>query len=507
MYPWLVPLLQPWRWLREILLVLPAVISAFCMLAISLLLIVPDDYLFQWRRSALRQSVAEHNDSVSILHYNVLLEHEPDNQELQFGLAICLARTGRVPAAMVILNRLTPEVGLGYPPAHVAAAELLAESPTATVDQLKVAQSHLERVLESQTQNARVQELLGLVYCRTHQWQKVQEPPGQRWKRLDPWSVQLARQFVHSDKAAAQLWARHCVEYSRTELAKDRDNSSLRLDCAESQIILRDFAAAVTVLKEGWDRSPLDAYHNAIGVTIELWLGAEPNLLKGPQLGVIEDFLKSDPHHTTVLALILSQLDVMVEKDPAAELPVIPATLPTLHLEAPPAFIDGSQPPETPIKPRLPATVPSVAATQPVSGDALRSLCNAVLHARRMNSRAAQDELALSLKYGDERMVAVAASLACVWASASHGDPAGATLLLRSLQDLRPDSPIVWRALAVILIQQQRWSEAGTVLEKCLAMDPADTWAQKCLAQAHDNLGQTDTAPRLRSPASTMPAP
>jgi predicted Zn-dependent protease len=91
--------------------------------------------------------------------YERLLQSDPKNQQLQFGLSRALVGGGKVNEGYILLNRIAPADAPGYPPAQLfLAQQLLYEPHTPLI--LKTAEEHLQRVLDQDPDNAEAKAML-----------------------------------------------------------------------------------------------------------------------------------------------------------------------------------------------------------------------------------------------------------------------------------------------------------------------------------------------------------
>lgn len=449
--------------------VMPAVLVTFSVVFGGILLLGPGDRIITWYDQHGTVALAKRDFKAARICYEGLLQRDPDNPAFQLGLAFSLAGLGENREAMILINRLAPENGAGFPPAHVFVAQQLltgsGSSPSEAA--IRSAETHLLRVVQAQPNNARAHALLAAIYSRVGRWEQVKEHLAQGGSGVDELGLLAAQSFAaQGDAGEAEVWARRAAKFYRNRmLANPRDYASA-LKLAQSLGMTHEFAPAIELLETAWKDTKDPVFPKALAELSAQWLKSAGTLAPSRRLALLQRGLTWDSQNQALLQQVVDP--VMIE-----------------------------------------AAGQVVPTTSPVDGSAMRGLCQAAAACRVNHPDEVRAQLTAALSTGDAQFPAVVANVACVWAYAEPSDANSALLMSDGLVGLRPRDPVAHRAQGLILAKLKRWNLAAKYLESAVQAMPGDPLLHGVLAATYDQLGMPAEAAaqrRLTQPA-TIPAP
>lgn len=453
--------------------VLPAVVVILSIVLGGILILGPGDRITTWYDQHGSMALGDRDFKTARICYEGLLNREPDNPAYQFGLALSLAGLGENAEAMILINRLAPENGQGFAPAHVFVAEQLLTSPSAGDAARRSAETHLLRVVQVQPNNAKAHALLAAIYAKAGRWEQVKEHLAQGGPGVDEMGLLAAESFAaQGDAAEAEAWARRAIRFYRDRvLANPRDYASC-LKLAQAQGMVREYAAAIELLETAWKDSKDPVFPKALAELSAGWLKAAGALAPSRRMALLQRGLAWDPQNQSLLQQVVD-----------------------------PAMVE--------------AAGQAVATTSPVEGSAVRALCQAAAACRANQPDDVRAQLGLGLSMGDAQFPAVVANVACVWAYGQPSDAPSALLLSDALVGLRPRDPVAQRAQGLVLAKLGRWNLAAKYIEAALQAMPGDQALHSVLGSAYEKMGMPAEAAKQRllaqpgapsAPAQSPPA-
>ncbi len=421
------------------------------------------------REAKLRRDAKD--DTAAGVYYERLVQLSPDTPEFRYGLAQSLAAVGQTGRARAILGSLMPAEGPGYAPAHLWESRRLLQGSNHSPQDLKAAERHLLRAMETQPDDSDANALLGRLYIATGRTEKA-EPYLTKAAKDQP---DLLFLLTKVDSALGRPdGARHRAELAlkifRTRAESSPDNLEARVSWAAAAMLLQDFPGAERILQQGLSRVDDPRYHKALAGLYAAQsdaLAKEPAASLGDRLALLERGLKHDPADVGTIARLSA---ILRTNDKEAE-----RGRSSLR-----ALLAGGKGTE------IVHFALGIDAWERGKTD------EAKLHW----------EQALQLA---PHMAAAANNLAWLLAHVQPPDLPRALTLANQVLESWPDRPTFRGTRGMILAKMQRWKEALPDLEAALKSDPDGVDLHRVLAETYDQLGDKEMAAEHRRKVGTQP--
>ncbi len=187
------------------------------------------------------------------------ITHQAEPEYL-YTLAQNYAQLGRRTETVAILGTLAPLDKPGYAPAHIFLAQSLLLAPDASPQAVRLAETHLLRMLVLEPKNVDAHQLLGQLYVSLGQWEDARKQLAIVVSARPETALWLA--LTHrglGDESAAKAWAQRAAKYFEGAVAKPNqattNDAALRANWADALVLLNDYRAAADVLETGWKRN------------------------------------------------------------------------------------------------------------------------------------------------------------------------------------------------------------------------------------------------------------
>lgn len=444
----------------------PAVLVMASMVLVGILVMRPDRLSDAWYAQQAIRSKSAGDFATARLCYASLLQTSPTNAEYQYGMAISLSKLGENAAAAMLMRRLTPEDAPGYPPAQLDLARQQLSGASPSPEAVRSAEARLKQVLKAWPKEPRAHSMLAVLYSKSNRWDLAKKHMSLAGGAADELAFQAALAFAdRGDQAECEVWARRAAAHLAPGVLADPKNDDLRLQYAQTYLLLHDFPQTLEILEAGWEQDHHPVFRKVVAHVTSLWVQQSPTMEAGQRLALLENGLSWDSQNTALLQLLLE-----------------PVTLQAAALVQP--------------------------TTEPLHGAAIYALIQAVDACRQKHPEQVRSELERAIDLGGPPMASIAAYLSSVWADSKAPDSPSALTLSTTLLEIRPQEPISQWAQGKVLAQQGKWALAVGYLEAALATMPEDRSIHASLATAYEKLGQPARAAehnRLAQPA-TAPA-
>ena len=398
----------------------------------------------------------------------------PDSKpEAQYNLADALEALGDRRRAVAILNRVAPADRPGYPAAQLRLAQLLlSEQPTPPAVAFE-AERHLRRALEGDATSVPANALLAQVLIATG---RPEQAPSYLYRTVvdrPELRITLARVFWAVDQPdSARHEATFAVREFRRRSESNPDDPEPRLRCAEAAALLEDFATAVDVLKQGWQRTRDPRYRPTLASLYAVWaatLKGDPKAEPGNRLALLEQGLRWDPTNASLLDQFTRMLQVN-----GAEAERARALLRDL-----------------------------LAKGEDRAGIHFVLGVDAWLRARLGEARVHLEQ-AERLDPGSPEIVN---NLAWILIRTEPPDLQRALTLANLALERQPNNPLFRGTRGVVLARLGRWKEALSDLETALPASPRDVDLHQALADTYEHLGLAEMAAAHRKQLAGLGKP
>jgi Flp pilus assembly protein TadD len=214
-------------------------------------------------------------DTARLAHTRLIrLSSFADEKKNLFGLAISLRGLSRHQEASAVLNSLAPPNVVGYPPAHLFLARTLLSAASPSELNVQTALRHLQQALIANPDDAKANELLGLLYAQQGNADLARlhllraEPVC---KQVGLTLAELARK--RGDEAECERWAQTIIKnYQPLATGSGAQNIEARLQWAQALMLLRQYPEAIEVLETGYRETGNENYTRVLGMTYADWL-------------------------------------------------------------------------------------------------------------------------------------------------------------------------------------------------------------------------------------------
>lgn len=394
-------------------------------------------------------------------------------EEQLYRLAQCYSHLGRRADAVALLSALAPLDKSGYAPAHLFLAQALLLGPEVSDQAIRVAESHLLRLLQLDARHADAQQLLGQIYLTQGQYEDARKQLTAVVSARPESALHLA--LAHrglGDPGASRAWADRAAKFFASRVAQTTTNdTSLRLNWADSLALMNDFAGAAAVLEAGLRRGADPAYRPALARVCLSWadaLAREQPTQVVRRLEIIQRGLEAMPENLDLLRELALLSGAPGEEAAAARRHVNELLADDRHA------------------PLLRFCLGGVARQR---GD--------LAEAR------AQFEAAFAAA---PTVAQIANALADVLVAGNAEDLAKARQLADALAQGQPANPAFRETRGRVLLRQGELESALVDLEFALPLLAEKAPAHQALAQVYDRLGVPDMAAEHRRRADAKPA-
>ncbi len=312
--------------IRYLLLGLPALLAAIGVGVIGFMIFVDpvEMRVFHYRGAGV-QALRDKNLSTAEVAYERLAMMDESQPEYRYRLALTVqamseqemvaaqkeiaqqhedAAKAHRKQAEELFNRTRAMMGTlaipdkqGYAPAHIWWARILM-AQAATPDTIQLAEKHLRRALQINTDDVDANQLLGQLYmytgqlktAETHLLNAARSRPGVNLTLAEMYRRQGARDL-------ARLHAEKAQRFFRPEAQADIDNNGARIGWAQATMYLEDFPTAVGILQEGARLSGASIYNGQLSRAYVAWaesLARNPKAPVGERLALLERAVQLD---------------------------------------------------------------------------------------------------------------------------------------------------------------------------------------------------------------------
>jgi tetratricopeptide (TPR) repeat protein len=420
-------------------------------------------------RQAAHEAMNNDDLAAAALYLEKLVSLDATDLASKFGLASVAHERGKGDLSTRLINELAPPDRAIYAPAHLwLARQLIADGlqseSTDSPAGLRLAARHLEHALRRQPGNLEAHELLGRIhtelYQRTGDRQHLEtaaEHIGEIVEAIPEAHLGLAHLHAELQRPAlAQRHARHARDYFRAASAKHPGEIKWLLGFAEAEVILQNFPAAVTALRQAMSQHPRPEVRAALVNTYLAWLDRlDPDNVIGT-LQILQQASRYDPYHDGLLARLLA----VVRQAETQATPVEDV------LEN--ALVQGQV---------VEIAHLLLGSVELATGDQARAL----LHLEQAQQTAPHTAVLLS-------------NLGRRMANAEPADLDNGLRLCEAAVELAPDRPELREGRGHLLAELGRYEEAVTDLNLALAAPRDQQAVHRALANAYARLGQLELA-------------
>lgn len=303
-----------WFRSRPLLALVCSIPFILAVLAVAFLLLQArrvsrSDLVLRYQESAAR-AVADGNTKAAALWLEKATLLNPHDLKYLYSQALLADENGRRDRARLIMQRLAPADGEGYPPAHFwLAHDLIGQSLPLTPELSQAIEHHLKQSLRSELLKAESHALLGrLLVIRGDRPQAIShfELAAREKPECHLALAVLYQEQQEPDKAARS--ARRAADYFGKLVAAEPATWGLRLQWAQAELLGENYAEAVGILEAAVDKvKDPKPFREALVATHLNWLAdmaeREPKRLD-KQLDILNAAFKYGPENPEVLGLI-----------------------------------------------------------------------------------------------------------------------------------------------------------------------------------------------------------
>jgi tetratricopeptide (TPR) repeat protein len=226
--------------------------------------------------------------------------------EYLYKLAQSYSKLGRRTETVAILGGLAPLDKPGHPPAHLFLAQALMLPTDVSPQALRLAETHLLRLLALQPQNTDARQLLGQLYVRLGQWEDARKQLSAVVSERPEAALYLAlTQRGLGDVSASRTWADRAAKHFASKVSKSATNdAALRANWADALVLLDDYRAAADALETGWKRYRDEPCRAALARVCFAWaadLAKDPASRPLDRFQVIQRGLEAAPENPELL--------------------------------------------------------------------------------------------------------------------------------------------------------------------------------------------------------------
>ena len=227
-------------------------------------------------RQAAGNAVASRDYETARVAYWRLSQLKSDKRnEYLFGWAMSLLGTGRNREAEGVLSVLAPLDGPGYAEAHMFVAKSLLSSTNAPASMSRLAEAHLLRALRDDPSMTEASSLLGRLYMRMGLWDSAQKYLRETIAARPEDALLLAYVLrAKGEEEEARGWADRAAKYFAAKVSdtKESDDPGSRIAWANALVMLKQHAAALSVLETGLQQTGNPVYRPALGALYGNWV-------------------------------------------------------------------------------------------------------------------------------------------------------------------------------------------------------------------------------------------
>ncbi|MBL8849874.1 MAG: tetratricopeptide repeat protein [Planctomycetaceae bacterium] len=442
-----------------------------------------DATLAQTYLSAARQAEAANSPAAAALLLERVATLRHDDQETLFELAVMAQQAGDQERAAVLIQKLAPDEGHGYLPAHLQVARYYLARQHLSEENYRRAERHLKHVLTIAPNHAFGNALLGQLYFMRGVW----TPAIQHFEAaIDPVATDNAEppaelQFVllllakahalNNNQVRAEQLASDARSYFAARVDADPDGDiQSRIILADTCLFLEQYQAASDYLADGLALRPDDRELKAAVARFNVsWAYAMQQSGSGTreqQFERLSTALLMDPNYALIYDRMMQILTDEQHDTAAAARQFLLDNVTSGRSIALSHLLLGS-----------------VAFGQNDLAAAAYHLERA--HAELPNADVVQNNLAWFLAFNDPP------------------DLERALLLIDNVISRSPEDPRFLDTRGQIYTKLERWDEAISDLERALGQSVAEPETHLALATCYAAKGMTDFADRHRSLAET----
>jgi tetratricopeptide (TPR) repeat protein len=419
-----------------------------------------ESHLTEKYRTGTKEAFSSADYSLAINCLERLVDLDPANREVEYNLAVALARSGDERRALAIMQELAPVGRAGFARAHLWLAENISSQSPLTGEHLVAMSTHLRHahtLLPDEPQIAK--RLADCLWFMGFQAQALEQLVS--CVKLSPeYYYDLFYAYKAMGRSEDANEAAKLAERHLQQAVANRPNDRLsRKNWAEIRLWLNDFVGAEAILRQGqaldaegpWDQLLASALvsqfvkrKNAGAAADELLEYLAKGLSLNPDsedlLNELVNFSLVEEGHEAVDELLYDALS------------------------------EGTQP----------------------------ALSHFVLGARawqRGNTERAMFHMSRAYSL-DHRLTNAANNIAYFQLSQANGDLELALRLVNTILEESPDVADYRETRGQILTKLQRWEDALDDLEYALLSFPENQLLHESLAKCYDNLGQHELAQR-----------
>ncbi len=404
------------------------------------------------------------DDAAASVYFERLVQLSPATPEFRYGLALSLAAVGQSGRAGAILSSLMPPEGPGYAPAHLWQARRLLQGKDRSPQDLKAAERHLLRALESRPDHSETNDLMGRLYFATGRPEKA-EPYLSKAAKDQPELLFLLSKVGSAlgRRDEARRRAESALKIFRTRTESTPDDPTPRIYWAGAAILLEDFQGAEKILQQGLTRADDPRYHQALAGVYAARadaLAKDPNASLADRLALLDLGLRHEPNNSG----LITRLMTIIQTDGEA-----------------------AERGRSSLRSLLSAGKGTEIVHFALGIDAWKQ--------GKTDKARLHWEQAIQLA---PHMAVSANNLSWLLANAQPPDLPRALNLIDQVLQKHPDQPNFRSTRGHILVKLQRWKEALPDLEAALKGNPDEVDLHRALAETYDHLGDKEMAAEHR---------
>jgi tetratricopeptide (TPR) repeat protein len=183
----------------------------------------------------------------------------------QLRLVEAFYNEGNLKRAVGLVDTITLPDGTGYAPARLWKARYLLSRTPVTGEAIREAEKQARLALESQRDLTEAAVMLAEIYIQTGRLKQAE--PLLRQVVVERPDLRLVLAAVHAgqgDAKSARQEATSALEHFKHQCQSRPDDELARLNYAAAAMLLKEWAQAEAILKEGLERSNTTAFHRAM---------------------------------------------------------------------------------------------------------------------------------------------------------------------------------------------------------------------------------------------------
>lgn len=207
------------------------------------------------------------------VYYRRMTMWNPSSSSAIYGLAIAAAEKKDYDQARSLMQKIAPEDAAGFPPAHLwLAKDRLRDEGQLSPDAERSVEHHLTESLQAGDDDPEVHALLGSLYAKRGDAERAIPHLLQVSSQRPDLQLMLAVLYEQQkNTTAARASASRAREFFRRRVKVDPKAAKPRVQLAQSEALLGNYAEAVRILQEGLTAvSDPKTLHSAL-VDVYLW--------------------------------------------------------------------------------------------------------------------------------------------------------------------------------------------------------------------------------------------